>query len=288
MNIQTKTILVTIAISAAFNSYAFMIDDGRSGSATYWGSDAHGYGDVIAAAGNTTFDINGANVSLANGQLRVDIFTNFAGHAGKYQWAAPNGIGYGDLFLAPLWNPYGNDAHHADDRASNGTVWAYGLNLDNRWNNSGGTFGLYKMSGPSNVGNVLLAENFITSGIFRNGQEVAVNARSANVELIGNGVWTVSPGEISFLFNLAGTQLGEWSGLALHWGPTCQNDVIEGHIPEPASGVLLVVALVGLSFIRRRVSVKTSFHTLITSLAAAPRQYPCGSHALQERAMPAR
>jgi hypothetical protein len=100
-----------------------------SAATAYWGGNAHGYGDVI---GDSTYNVNGAEVSLSNGILSIRILTNFAGHAGQDGWAGPNGIGYGDVFLAQSWNPFGSDAHHVNDDASNGTLWTYGFSLDDR------------------------------------------------------------------------------------------------------------------------------------------------------------
>ncbi len=260
VKLKMKTIrllMIGLTLSASLNAWGYMIDDARNGANTYWGSNAHGYGDVIAGAGDLTFDVNGASISRTAGWLNVDIYTNFAGHAGVDSWAGPHGIGYGDLFLASAWHPYGTDAHHTSDNASNGTLWSYALSLDNRWNNNGGVFNLYRLSGPSNLNNVLLPNSFLTCGagcVYRDGQAVAVNTASATVNLVGSGIWTVKPGELSFLLDVSGLEIGGWNDIAIHWGPTCQNDVIEGggHIPEPSTWMLLSFGLIGLGFSRAR------------------------------------
>jgi hypothetical protein len=111
-----------------FLAHGHVLSD-LGGATAYWGGNAHGYGDVI---GDSTYNVNGAEVSLSNSMLSIRILTNFAGHAGQDGWAGPNGIGYGDVFLAQSWNPFGSDAHHVNDDASNGTLWTYGFSLDDR------------------------------------------------------------------------------------------------------------------------------------------------------------
>jgi hypothetical protein len=268
-----KTTIAALALPMAMlsvSALAYNIDDTSNGANSYWGSDPHGYGDVIQGSTETTYEIQGADVSVANHQLAIDIFTNFAGHAGADTWAeSGTGIGYGDLFLSSSWTPYGTDAHHQADNASNGTTWAYGLVLDDRWNNTGGSFSLYQLDG-TNAQDVLLSDNFLTCGLgsqcwYRNGQATAVNTGSGTVADTGiTGTWTVDSNShvLHFLLDIGDTSIDSWSNLALHWGMTCQNDAIEGlvtttphgqipHVPEPATWSLLGMGYI-VSRMRRR------------------------------------
>ena len=250
-----KLAVASIGLLAAFSAQAYNIDDAQTGANSYWGSNAHNKGDVIGAA--VPFDIKGADITRINNILTIKIATNFAGQAGVLPNLTPGnkGIGYGDLFLSSAWNPYGTDAHHASDNASNGTNWTYGLNLDNRWSNVGGTFTLFALNG-TNAQDTLLSDTFLSSGTFRNGQEVAVNTASNTVVNTNiTGTWSVVSGtSLTFSLNVAGTALSHYSDIAMHWGETCQNDVIEGvtHVPEPVSMSLFALGLAGLAASRRR------------------------------------
>jgi hypothetical protein len=249
--------MTACALLAASGAQAGGISD--SGVNAYWGSDNHGYGDVIGAS---TYDIAGATITRVGSVLTVTIATNFAGHAGIDTWAAPGGIGYGDLFLAQAWNPFGNDAHHTGDNAANGTKWSYGLSLDNRFSNTGGTFKLYQLNGATNASNIANSESFITCALgsqcnYRNGQATAVKTNSATVKDTGLlGTWTVHANQdLVFTMNVAASDLMNFSSFAMHWGETCQNDVIEGItrvVPVPGSLPLLALGLGMLAWMRRQ------------------------------------
>jgi hypothetical protein len=228
-----------------------------TGANAYWGGNDHGYGDVI---GSSMYDIKSADLRLDSGWLSVIINTNFAGHAGADTWANPKGIGYGDLFLANAWNVAGTDAHNKNDNAKTGTKWNYGLSLDNRWSNTGGSFTLYALNGANNEADILNSERFMSCALgkncyFRDGQATAVNTGSVSVKSTGmTGKWTVTANKsLQFVIDVRGTELANAGELAMHWGETCQNDVIEGvvDVPEP-SGIALAGLGLGLLALRRR------------------------------------
>jgi hypothetical protein len=233
----------------------------------YWGADGHGYGDII---GDSKYDISGATITRIGSVLTIMISTNFAGQAGADANIVQGGIGYGDVFLANAWNPKGSAAdHYGLDNAATGTNWQYGLNLDNRMNNTGGNFKLYKLPGM-NAASILNSESFITcitNCTYRNGQAVAVNtaagATDAYVVKRGSGstevggTWKVFADlhQIEFKLDMAGTDLINFNSFAMHWGETCQNDVIEGLtsvVALPGSMPLLMLGLGAMLFMRRR------------------------------------
>jgi len=166
----------------------------------------------------------------------------------------------GDLFLSSAWTPNGTlGDHYINDNAATGTVWTYGLSLNQRFTSGNyiGTSSLYSLNSANNSADTLLAEDFLTGGIFRNGQEVAVD-RGANVTALANSTsWWVDNTTVNFTLDLAGTSLLAGSEIALHWGFTCQNDVIEGvmpvsSVPVPAAVWLFGSGLIGLAGVARR------------------------------------
>lgn len=229
---------------------------------TYYGGNDHGYGDRI---GGAEFEVQGASILRMGTMVTVDVFTNLAGHADEklypaYTNRAPSklngvsmGIGYGDLFLSTAWTPYGADAHHVHDNAANGTHWTYAFALgDDRWTDAGGTGALYALNGATNDANALLAEDFLSGAVYRNGQEIAVDRRASSVSKLANAAtWSVvqTPGaqHLHFVFDVAGTALANSEYIALHWGMSCGNDVVEGqqYVSEPASLTLALTALAG-------------------------------------------
>ena len=53
--------------------------------------------------------------------------------------------------------------------------------------------------------------------------------------------------------DIRGTALAGFGDIALHWGETCQNDVIEGitDVPEPATPALFGLAVLALAARRK-------------------------------------
>jgi hypothetical protein len=243
-------------LSAPFAQASGISDVGVN---AYWGSDSHGYGDLI---GSSTYDISGATITRVGSVLTVTIATSFAGHAGMDANVTAGGIGYGDVFLAQSWNPFGSDSHHINDNAANGTKWSYGLSLDNRWSNTGGSFKLYQLNGATNGANILNSETFFkcqlgTQCNYRNGQATAVNTASTSVKDTGLlGTWKVAANQqLQFTINAASSDLVNFSSFAMHWGETCQNDVIEGvvnMVPVPGSLPLVALGLCALFGLNRR------------------------------------
>jgi len=216
----------------------------------YWGSNDHGYGDVISSSSSKEFfNVDHLKVVFNNDHLvNVTVYTGF-----NQNDARALGTKYGDLFISTTgWHPYaGTDpAHFKQDSYSNtGTQWKYVIDTSEGGALYGGAFSVYQ------------SQNLIPSGyIFRNGQIVQRKAGGTLLDidavLFGSEVYAGKTYNTLY-YTFDGDLLGIHAGdeLAFKWGMTCANDTIEGQavvpVPEPAP-LPLLAAGVGAGWVARR------------------------------------
>ncbi len=203
----------------------------------YWGSDGHGYGDRI---GSYRYEVRNMNVTFSGGFMNVRVNTHFDASRDRY------GIDYGDLFISTDgWNPYGSSSNrYRYDNAANGEDWEFVFDTSEGML-YGGDFG------------ISLSDDLMTSGVYRNGQEVqrsgggnALAGSSVDLSNVGYRGW------VSYSIDLASLGITGPSEIGLKWGMTCANDTIEGavhtNVPEPSTLMLLSLGLLGLGFARRK------------------------------------
>lgn len=253
-----KALIFSTLAGLSMASQAYTVTD------TYVGGDDHGHGDVIGRT--DLFDITGADVSFSGTNVTVDIYTNFANTSaiGSYPSLTHNGlgIGVGDLFLSNSYSPNGSASNgYLSDSAANGNLWTYGLAIDDAYSEVGGSASLYALSGTTNDANAELSQDYLKAGVYRTGQEVAVDEASQTTSVVNTtGSWSVdlTAKKISFSFDAAGTNLFDSGDLAFHWAMLCGNDVIEGvvdapaQVSEPSVLALFGLGLFGLGLARRR------------------------------------
>lgn len=234
---------------------------------TYWGgNDGSVNSDVVAASGDTRFNISSMDVERIANNLIVVINTNYSGtNVGALS------TNVGALFIGnPLalnFNGADGAPKHNDDVFTGDTdrfkyVFDYDVTPDNTSPpaTQNGTGSLYTLNG---TGSDVVLSN-APAGQIRENQAVDIkdSAKTAQADTGVNGTWTIGVGTITFnisnFFSLAGIPA---TGLTLAWAMTCANDIIlaqvvipGGNTPEvplPAGFLLFLSGLTGLGYLGR-------------------------------------
>ncbi len=215
----------------------------------YIGADPSGTGwdgrDVIGA--KDLFDISRMEVDLVGDRIVVDIYSAYLDNIGEC------GTELGDLFVSiDGWDPVLST--ELDGFYSGGEDWEFVVALDDHRDTSG-TARLYPLDQTVYGSDILLSDDLMDPRyIFREGQEVQYGGPADGWLTAGD--WSVMGDFLRISVDAMGVgwNFSDLHTLGLHYTMTCGNDVIEGAVPNPEPGTVLLLGagLLGLAGLRRK------------------------------------
>lgn len=236
--------------AGAARAEAFLTD-------SFVGYPDHGWGDVIGDTSQFGVTSATSHYDTHSGRITLTIATNYLHPV--------LGTMFGDLFLNPTWTVGDRCTNAACSNVGTGYQrgdWSYAIHLNDSSNPNAGAL-LYRIPMVGADPTVLAHVDLPGSWTYRNGQPVQIDPTKA--ELIGSATAAVNPATqtVTFGFLPPGEFLSIVAGLsmsyqlALSWGATCGNDLIQGllsesglPVPEPATIMLLATAFLLLVLFR--------------------------------------
>jgi hypothetical protein len=241
-----KKCLKTISLVALLASSNVYATDITIGGSTVSIDDRESAGDQDAYGDDSKYNIDQMDVTWANDNtITVDILTNFDYTRNNDYGYKGRKIVFGDLLI------------------STGSNYNYAFSLGNSryWENNSFTTttgGLYAINGTTTSRDY----HWKNGGAARDG---SVFGNTTGSELnSGSSSWSSNYKKISFSFNVGGiSAFQNASSIALSWAMSCFNDDVHGQfavkrpgnpnpVPEPATIFIMLLALAGLVFTRKK------------------------------------
>lgn len=225
------------------------------------------------AFGGSDYEIQKMDVNWAsNGQITVDVFTNFGTENNEHK-GGDRYITFGDLLIGT--NAGANYAFSLgdltttvqdDDRYYNNKVAGYERYYDfkdnEKYTNTNGS--LYQIT------DTIKSDEYHSSGV-QHGDVFGNTSTGTNV---GSGSWSIDNSgtwdKLSFSFNVAGiSAFQNASQLNISWAMSCYNDAVDGvvnilkkkpaAVPEPSTILLMLLGLVFIINTRKNKSKLNNF-----------------------------
>ena len=219
-----------------------------------------------AGQGGSIYNIDQMDVSWSSDNtITVDVFTNFSkfnrrgyNNNNKHEnGRTDQKIIYGDLLIGAN-DGRNSDFNYAFSLGDLFSGWNTRFSRIERLNQTNG--GLYAINGTTTAGQY--------HGYSRDKGSVFGNTTGSELNS-NSSFWSATHGKLSFSFNVAGLSMFEDAkSLSLSWAMSCYNDAVHetftvnrgsrpASVPEPATILLMILALAGIAY--RQGNKRSSF-----------------------------